>query len=54
MDSEESLPPAYAAWQAGTINWVGVPACQAGNGFLGFLKVLSNGTEGGGVSGINR
>jgi hypothetical protein len=40
MDSEESIPPAYVAWRAGTTNWVVVPARQAGNRFLGSLKGL--------------
>jgi hypothetical protein len=30
IDSEESTPPAYLAWRAGTTNMVIVPACQAG------------------------
>ncbi len=31
IDSEESIPPAYAAWRAGTTNRIVVPARQAGN-----------------------
>jgi hypothetical protein len=31
IDSEEPIPPAYAAWQAGTTNRVVVPARPAGN-----------------------
>jgi hypothetical protein len=38
--SEESFPPAYVAWWAGTINRVVVKARQAGNRFLGPLKGL--------------
>jgi hypothetical protein len=37
---QESIPPAYVAWRAGTSNRVVVPARQAGNGFLGSLKGL--------------
>ncbi len=37
---EESIPPAYVAWRAGTTNRVVVPARQAGNRFLGSLKGL--------------
>jgi hypothetical protein len=37
IDSEESTP---SAWRAGTTNRVVVPACQAGNRFLGSLKGL--------------
>jgi hypothetical protein len=40
IDSEDSIPPAYVAWRAGTTNMVVVPACQAGNRFLGSLKGL--------------
>jgi hypothetical protein len=40
IDSEESTPPAYVAWRAGTTNRVVIPACQAGNQFLGSLKGL--------------
>ncbi len=35
IDSEESIPPAYVAWRAGTTNRVVVRARQAGNRFLG-------------------
>ncbi len=40
IDSEESIPPAYVAWWAGTTNRVVAPACQAGSWFLGSLKGL--------------
>ncbi len=40
IDSEESIPPAYVAWRAGTTNRVVVPARRAGNQFLGSLKVF--------------
>ncbi len=40
IDSEDLIPPAYVAWRAGTTNRVVVPACQAGNWFLGSLKGL--------------
>jgi hypothetical protein len=40
IDSEESISPAYVAWGAGTTNRIVVPASQAGNQFLGSLKVL--------------
>jgi hypothetical protein len=40
MDSEESIPPAYVAWRAGTKNRVVVLVGHAGNWFLGFLKGL--------------
>jgi hypothetical protein len=40
IDSEESTPPGYVAWRAGTTNRVAVPARQAGNRFLGSLKHL--------------
>jgi hypothetical protein len=30
IDSEDSIPPAYVAWRAGTTNRVVVPARQAG------------------------
>jgi hypothetical protein len=40
IDAEESIPPAYVAWRAGTTNRVVVPARQAGNRFLGSLKGL--------------
>jgi hypothetical protein len=36
----ESIPPAYAAWRAGTSNRVVVPARKVRNRFLGFLKRL--------------
>ncbi len=38
--SEDSIPPAYVAWRAGTTNRVIVPARQAENRFLGSLKGL--------------
>ncbi len=40
IDSEDSIPPAYVAWRAGTTNRVVVPARQAGNRFLGSLTGL--------------
>jgi len=40
IDSEDSIPPAYVAWRAGTTNRVVLPASQAGNRFLGSLKGL--------------
>jgi hypothetical protein len=40
IDSEESTPPSYIAWRAGTPNRVVVQARQAGNRFLGSLKGL--------------
>ncbi len=40
INSEESIPPAYVAWRAGTKNWVVVPARQAGNRFLGSTNGL--------------
>ncbi len=40
IDSEESTPPSYVAWRAGTPNGVVVQARQAGNRFLGSLKGL--------------
>jgi hypothetical protein len=36
--AQESIPPAYVAWRAGTKNRVVVPARQAGNRFLGSFK----------------
>ncbi len=39
IDFKELIPPAYVACRAGTSNWV-VPACQAGNRFLGSFKAL--------------
>ncbi len=38
--AQESIPPAHAAWRAGTTSRVKVPASQAWNRFLGFLKSL--------------
>jgi hypothetical protein len=38
--TQESIPPAYVAWRAGTANRVVVPAPQAGNRFLRSLKGL--------------
>jgi hypothetical protein len=43
IDSQESILPAYVAWRAGTSNRVVVPARQAGNRFLGSLKVYKFG-----------
>ncbi len=40
IDSEESTPPAYVAWRAGTTNKVVVRVWQIGNRFLGSLKGL--------------
>ncbi len=40
IDSKESIPPAYAPWQAGTSNRVVVTARKDGNRFLGSLKGL--------------
>ncbi len=40
--AQESTPPSYGAWWAGTPNRVVVQARQAGNQFLGSLKVLSS------------
>ncbi len=40
IDSEESISPSYVAWRASTKNRVVVPACQAGNRFLGSLTGL--------------
>jgi hypothetical protein len=37
IDSEDSIPPAYVAWRAGTTNRVAVPARQAWNRFMGFI-----------------
>jgi hypothetical protein len=39
-EAEESIPPAYVTWRAGTSNRVVVLARQAGNRFLGSLKCL--------------
>jgi hypothetical protein len=39
-DSKESILPAFVAWWARTSNRVVVPACQAGNLFLGSIKGL--------------
>jgi hypothetical protein len=36
--AQESIPPAYVAWRAGTTNMVIAPARQAGNLFLGSLE----------------
>ncbi len=38
--AQESMPPVYVAWRAGTSNIVVVWARQAGNRFLGSLEVL--------------
>ncbi len=43
IDSNESIPPAYVAWRAITSNRVLVLARQAGNRFLGPLKVYKFG-----------
>ncbi len=43
INSEESRPPAYVAWRAGTTNRVVVPARQAGNRFLVSEKVYKYG-----------
>jgi hypothetical protein len=40
IDYEESIPPAYVAWRAGTIKRVDELARQAENRFLGALKGL--------------
>jgi hypothetical protein len=40
IDSEESTPPAYVAWLAGTTNRVIFPVPRLGNRFLGSLKGL--------------
>ncbi len=40
IDSEKSIQTAHVAWRAGTTCRVVVPARQAGNRFLGSLKVL--------------
>jgi hypothetical protein len=40
IDSEETNPSAYVAWQAGTTNRVVVPARHARNRFLGSFKGL--------------
>jgi hypothetical protein len=42
IDSEESIPPAYLAWQADTTNRVVVPSRQAGNRCLDRLKRFTN------------
>jgi hypothetical protein len=52
IESKESIPPAYVAWRAGTINWVVVPRPTTlhklaevipWNRFLGSLKVYKFG-----------
>jgi hypothetical protein len=40
INSENSIPPAYVAWRAGTTCRIVVPTRQAGNRFLGSLKGL--------------
>ncbi len=40
INFEESIPPAYVAWRAGTKNRVVVPVRQAGNRFLGSINGL--------------
>jgi hypothetical protein len=39
-DSNESIPPAYVAWRAGTTNRVVAPVREAGNRFMDSLKGL--------------
>jgi hypothetical protein len=50
LRAQESIPPAYEAWRAGTSNRVVVPAVQAGNPFLGSLKGLQIRTQRGQLS----
>ncbi len=38
--TQDSIPPSYEAWRAGTTNRDVEPARQAGNRFLGSLKGL--------------
>jgi hypothetical protein len=38
IDSEESTPPGYVGWRAGTTNRVAVPARQGWYRFLGSIK----------------
>ncbi len=38
--AQESIPPTYVAWRAGTTNRVAISAREAGNRFLGYLKGL--------------
>ncbi len=40
--AQESIPPDYVAWRAGTTYKVVVLARQAGNRFLGSLKKFTN------------
>jgi hypothetical protein len=40
INTEESVPPAYVAWRAGTPNAIIEPARQGENRFLGSLKSL--------------
>jgi hypothetical protein len=40
IDSNESIPPAYVAWRAGTTNKVVAPVRKAGNRFMDSLKGL--------------
>jgi hypothetical protein len=40
IDAEELIPPAYVAWRASKTNTVVIQGRQAGNRFLGSLKVL--------------
>jgi hypothetical protein len=42
IDSEESIPPTYVAWRAGTTNRIGVPARQAWESIPGQLKRFTN------------
>ncbi len=42
IDSEESIPPAYVAYRAGTTDRVVVPARQAGRSIPGLLKRCTN------------
>jgi hypothetical protein len=43
IDSKDAISPAYVAWRAGMSNRVVLPARQAGNRFLGPLKVYKSG-----------
>ncbi len=42
INSEDSIPPAYVTWRAGTKNIVVVPARQAGESIPGLLKRFTN------------
>jgi hypothetical protein len=50
----ESIAPAYVAWRSGTPNSVAVPAHQAGNRVLGYLKGLNTGSVLGLAEGTKR